>query len=172
MGARNQVGLGLSYRSASLCSLATQFQTRFLESILRPIAGLNFSTLIGASWFLTIRQLGSGSPISVISWIRICIKVISWIQIPMNLKMKSQNVCNTSLFEHFFKVLSLYFEARIRIRIRIEVKGRIRIRISIKVTSRIRIRIKVKGRIRIRVKVMLINNTGSHKCTPTLDWTG
>jgi hypothetical protein len=46
MGARNQVGIGLSYRPASLCSLATQFQTRFLESILRPIAGLKFSTLI------------------------------------------------------------------------------------------------------------------------------
>jgi hypothetical protein len=45
MGARNQVGIGLSYRHASLCSLATQFQTRFLESILRPIAGLKFPTL-------------------------------------------------------------------------------------------------------------------------------
>jgi hypothetical protein len=33
MGARNQVGIGLLYRPASLCSLATQFQTRFLESI-------------------------------------------------------------------------------------------------------------------------------------------
>jgi hypothetical protein len=41
---RNQVGIGLSYRPAtSLCSLATQFQTRFLESIPRPIAGLKFS---------------------------------------------------------------------------------------------------------------------------------
>ncbi len=48
-----------------------------------------------------------------------------------------------SLFEHFFKVLSLYMEARIRNRIPIKVKGRIRIRIRIKVTSRIRIRIKV-----------------------------
>jgi hypothetical protein len=45
MGARNQVGIGLSYRPASLCSLATQFQTRFLESIPRPIAVLKFSTL-------------------------------------------------------------------------------------------------------------------------------
>jgi hypothetical protein len=45
MGARNQVGIGLSYRPASLCSLATQFQTRFLESISRPIAGLKISTL-------------------------------------------------------------------------------------------------------------------------------
>jgi hypothetical protein len=44
-----------------------------------------------------------------------------------------------SLFEHLFKVLSLYFEAWIRIRIK--VKGRIRI--CIKVTSRIRISIKV-----------------------------
>jgi hypothetical protein len=46
MGARNQVGIGLSYRPASQCSLATQFQTRFLELIPRPIAGLKFSTLI------------------------------------------------------------------------------------------------------------------------------
>jgi hypothetical protein len=45
MGARNQVGIGLSYRPARLCSLATQFQTRFLESIPRPIAELKFSTL-------------------------------------------------------------------------------------------------------------------------------
>ncbi len=45
MGARNQVGIGLSYRLVSLCSLATQFQTRFLEPIPRPMAGLKFSTL-------------------------------------------------------------------------------------------------------------------------------
>jgi hypothetical protein len=45
MGARNQVGIGLSYRPASLCSLATQFQTRFLELIPCPIAGLKFSAL-------------------------------------------------------------------------------------------------------------------------------
>jgi hypothetical protein len=44
LGARNQVGIGLSYRPASLCSLLTQFQTRFLESIPRPIVGLKFST--------------------------------------------------------------------------------------------------------------------------------
>jgi hypothetical protein len=44
MGARNQVGIGLSYRPASLCSLATQFQTRFLESIPRPVAELRFPT--------------------------------------------------------------------------------------------------------------------------------
>jgi hypothetical protein len=44
MGARHQVGIGLSYRPASLCSLATQSQTRFLESIPRPIAGLKFPT--------------------------------------------------------------------------------------------------------------------------------
>ncbi len=40
MGTRNQVGIGLSYGPASMCSLATQFQTLFLESIRRPIAGL------------------------------------------------------------------------------------------------------------------------------------
>jgi hypothetical protein len=50
------------------------------------------------------------------------------------------------LVEHFFKVSSLYLEARIRIRIRIKVTCRIRIRIRIKVTSRI-----------------LISNTGSKK---------
>ncbi len=44
MEARNQVGIGLSYRPASLRSLAIQFQTRFLESIPRPIAGLKFPT--------------------------------------------------------------------------------------------------------------------------------
>jgi hypothetical protein len=46
MGVRNQVGIRLSYRPASLCSLATQFQTRFLESIPRLIAGLKFPTLL------------------------------------------------------------------------------------------------------------------------------
>ncbi len=44
MGAKNQVGTGLSYRPASLCSLDTQFQPWFLESVPRPIAGLKFST--------------------------------------------------------------------------------------------------------------------------------
>ncbi len=46
MEARNQVGIGLSYRPASLCSMAIQFQTRFLELIPRPIAGLKFSAQI------------------------------------------------------------------------------------------------------------------------------
>jgi hypothetical protein len=46
MGARNQVGIGLSYRPAGLCRLASQFQTRFLESIPRPIAGLKIPTLV------------------------------------------------------------------------------------------------------------------------------
>jgi hypothetical protein len=49
MEARNQVGIGLSYRPASLRSLATQFQTRFLESIPRPIAGLKIPTLDSSS---------------------------------------------------------------------------------------------------------------------------
>ncbi len=48
MGTRNQVGIGLTHRPASLCSLASQFQTRFLESIPHPIAGLKFRTLM---WF-------------------------------------------------------------------------------------------------------------------------
>ncbi len=45
MGTRNEEGIGLTYRPAGQCSLATQFQTRFLESIPRPTAGLNFPTL-------------------------------------------------------------------------------------------------------------------------------
>jgi hypothetical protein len=56
MGARNQVGIGLSYRPTSLCSLATQFQTRFLELIPRPIAGLKFSTL---NTWMYVRMYGS-----------------------------------------------------------------------------------------------------------------
>ncbi len=52
-------------------------------------------------------------------------------------QMTSQNEWNMSLFDYFFKVLSLYLAAMIRIRIK--VKGRIQIRIRIKVTSRIRI---------------------------------
>jgi hypothetical protein len=79
--------------------------------------------------------------------IRIRIKVISWIwiRVRINLQMTSQSVWDKSLFEHFFKVLGLYLEARIRIRIRIKFEGRIRT--CIKVTSRIRICIKL---IRIR----------------------
>jgi hypothetical protein len=60
---------------------------------------------------------------------RIRIKVIGWIRnrirIHINLQMTSQNVWNMSLYEHFFKGLSLYLEARIWIRIRIRVKSRI-----------------------------------------------
>jgi hypothetical protein len=48
MGTRNQLGTGLSYRAASLCSLATQFQTRFPESIPRPIAEPVFVNVYGA----------------------------------------------------------------------------------------------------------------------------
>jgi hypothetical protein len=53
-----------------------------------------------------------------------------------------------SLCEHFFKVLSLYLEARIRIRNRIKMK------------DTIQIRIKVTSRTRIHMKVMRIRNTG------------
>ncbi len=70
------------------------------------------------------------------------------IRIRINLQITSQNVWNMSLFEHFFKVLILYMEARIRICIK--VKDRIRIRICNKVSSRIR----------IRINVMRIRNTG------------
>jgi hypothetical protein len=54
MGARNQVGIGLSYRHGSLCCLAAQFQTRFLESIPRPIAGLKIPTLLKNGVFLSM----------------------------------------------------------------------------------------------------------------------
>jgi hypothetical protein len=62
--------------------------------------------------------------IKVISWIRfrIRIKVISWIRILIILKMTSKNVWKMSLFEHFFKVLSLYLEVWIRIRNRTKEK--------------------------------------------------
>jgi hypothetical protein len=72
-------------------------------------------------------------------WIRIRIKVRSWIRLPINFQMTSQKIF-MSQFEHFFKVLSLYLEARIRI--------------GIKVTSRSWIRTKKTSRIRIRIKVM------------------
>jgi hypothetical protein len=50
--------------------------------------------------------------------IRIHIEVICWIRIRINLQMTSQYVWNMSLFEHFFnKVLSLYLEARIQIKV-------------------------------------------------------
>ncbi len=82
--------------------------------------------------------------------IRIRIKVTSRIRIRISLQIRNQNVWNMSLFEHFFKGLSLYLEAKIRIWIRFKVKGRIRIRIRIKITSKIRIRITVTSKIRIR----------------------
>jgi hypothetical protein len=61
-----------------------------------------------------------------------------WIRIRNNKQMTSQNVWNMSLFKNFFKVLSLYLKARIRIRFK--VKGRIMIRIN--VTSRIQMRVR------------------------------
>ncbi len=76
--------------------------------------------------------------INLISWIRIRIhiKVKSWIRIRIILQMKSHNVWEMILFNHVFKDLRLYLEARIQIRI------------------------KVKGRIRIRIKLIRIRNTG------------
>jgi hypothetical protein len=74
-----------------------------------------------------------------------------------------------SLFEHFFKGLSLYLEARIWILIRIRSKlgsgsssasNKNPYLHQIKIRIRIRIRIRVISRIRIRIKVMLIHNTG------------
>ncbi len=46
MGARNRVGVELSYHPASLCSLASQFHTRLLESIPSPIAEPEFGKLL------------------------------------------------------------------------------------------------------------------------------
>jgi hypothetical protein len=122
---------------------------------------------VSATWqprsYLSTRTAGRGRNLQeetrdqirlkVMSWIRIRsrIQVRSWIRSRIKLQMTCQNKWNMSLFEHFFKVLSLYLEARIRIRIIF--KGRIQIRI--KVTIRIRIRI----RNRIRIKVMRIGNT-------------
>jgi hypothetical protein len=65
---------------------------------------------------------GSGTawiPIKLKGRIQIRIKVISWIRICIHLQMTSKNVWNISLFEHLFKVLSFYLEARMRIRTRI-----------------------------------------------------
>jgi hypothetical protein len=77
---------------------------------------------------------------------RIRINVISWtrIRIGISLQLTSQSVWKMSLFEHFSKVLSLYLEGYVRIRIKVK-KG---VRIHIKGTSRIR-----------RYKVMRIRNT-------------
>jgi hypothetical protein len=58
-----------------------------------------------------------------------------------------------SLFEPFFNVLSLFFKARIRIRIRRKVKGRILIRIKVPSRFRIWILMKVLSRIRIRIGI-------------------
>jgi hypothetical protein len=60
MGFRNHVGIGLSYWPASL--LATQFQTRFLESIPRPISGLKFSTLFTTPARSKDKKEGKKSP--------------------------------------------------------------------------------------------------------------
>jgi hypothetical protein len=49
-----EVGIGLSYRPASQCGLATQFQTRFLESIPRPIVGSDLLTKLSAGYLRTL----------------------------------------------------------------------------------------------------------------------
>jgi hypothetical protein len=48
MGARNRVGIVISYRPASLCSLASRFQTLLLESIPSLIAEAEFVNFKGA----------------------------------------------------------------------------------------------------------------------------
>jgi hypothetical protein len=73
---------------------------------MKILSGCIVSTVFNRGMFL-IQCCGSGSG---------CIRI--------NLQMTSQNVWNMSLFEHFFKVLSLYLEARIRVRIRIKETGR------------------------------------------------
>jgi hypothetical protein len=46
----------LAFGLCGLCSLATQCQTRFLELILRPIAGLKFLAL---EFYNSLRRLGT-----------------------------------------------------------------------------------------------------------------
>jgi hypothetical protein len=60
--------------------------------------------------------------------IRVGIELIGWIRIRITLQITSKTIWNMSLFELFFKVLSLYLEARVRIRIGIKGSSRIRIR--------------------------------------------
>ncbi len=103
---------------------------------------------------------------------RIRIKIISWNRIHIKIQMKSQNAWNMSLFEHFLKVLSLYLEASIRIRIGFHIKVTSRIRIRIKVTSRIRIRIGIHEMTVTRKRtisslppyVVIIQGPGSSSC--------
>ena len=82
--------------------------------------------------------------------IRIRIKVKSWIRIQIcnNSQATSLNVWSMSIFEHFFKVLSLYLQDRIQIRIK--VKCRIRIRFKVKRW----IRIRITGNIGIKFKTL------------------
>jgi hypothetical protein len=111
----------------------------------------------GSTWIRIKLNAGTGSA----SKCHIRIKVIRKLDPDPHQFADDKLKCMVlSLFEHFFKGLSLYFEARIRIRIRIEVKGRIRIRMSIKVKSRIRIRIRVPSRIRIRIRIKVISRIG------------
>jgi hypothetical protein len=49
-----------------------------------------------------------------------------------------QNVGNMSMFEHLFNVLSLYFEARIRIGVRIRITVKCRSRIRIRITASVK----------------------------------
>jgi hypothetical protein len=77
------------------------------------------------------------------------------------LQMTSHNVWTMSLYEHFFKSLSLYLVARIWIRIQIQSnKNQDSHQIKIRIQIRIQIGIKVMSRIRIRIKVIRIHNTG------------
>ncbi len=67
MGARNQVGIGLSCRPASLCSLATQFQIRFLEPIPHPIAGLKFYSVGGPDVAFMSAVVGSHAIVVILT---------------------------------------------------------------------------------------------------------
>ncbi len=73
MEARNQVGIGLLYRPTRLCSLATQFQARFLELIHRPIAGLKFSL----SFFLSL-NLSMSRNLTVVHCIKSELYLAKW----------------------------------------------------------------------------------------------
>jgi hypothetical protein len=111
------------------CIAATS-RVRFVICLLVPVLGIriririricmdprHFGNLDPHPHHIRIR---SGSAFKVITWIRNRIRI--------NLQMTSPCVWNMSLFEHFFKGLSLSLEARIwtRTRIPIRVKSRIR----------------------------------------------
>ncbi len=103
---------------------------------------LEFPPFLASSLFsyLSCMWCLSGTPTRTVLWIRIRIKLKGRIRIrgpdphqsdkldadPHQFADDSQNVWNMSLFEHFFKVLSLYLEAKIRVRIKVKGSWKLR----------------------------------------------